>query len=372
METVSPWIDRSKTSASARPKFQNQEALRRRFKWWTFLISSLNLLAVAGLVVLMLQFSENWWLSGALIYIPQTPLLIPSVCLLACSLIWHMRSALLNLTSIGLILVCLCGARFSMKPFNEIPDSSRNVRLITCNVQDFQPNFGQVLREIARFKPDILVLQEARHVPKMLEEYLEGWNWQHKSGLMVGSKWPLSDGELCHTSPYDRNTAMAVRVDSPGGPILLGDVHLMTARRGLTDLSVTSIIDGSGPAAVDHHAFLRDEEARQTQTFFAGLTADAPVIVAGDFNMPTTSSIFDYSFGQYSDAFDEAGIGFGYTAPCRPVRFWLPKVPWLRIDHILTSSHWETLRCEAGEFNGSDHRLVAAVLQRRHENAPPP
>jgi vancomycin resistance protein VanJ len=370
MATVSPWMDRS--TDAARPKAQHPEVLRRRYKWWTFLISSLNLLAVAALVVVCLQLSENWWLSGALIYLPQTPLLVPSVCLLGCSLMWHIRSALLNLASIGLILVCLCGARFSMKPFNEITDSSRNVRLITCNVQDFEPNFGQVLREVARFKPDVLVLQEARHVPKMLNEYLEGWNWQHQAGLMVGSKWPLSEAGLCHTSPYDRPTALAVRIETPRGPIMVGNVHLMTARRGLTDLSVTSIIDGSGPASVDHHAFLRDEEARQTQAFLANLTRDTPTIIAGDFNMPIASSIFDHSFGQYSDAFNEAGIGFGYTAPCRPIRFWLPEVPWLRIDHILNSQHLETLHCEAGEFSGSDHRLVAAVLKLRDANAPPP
>lgn len=372
MATVSPWMDRSAESTTTRPRFQNQEVQRRRYKWWTFLVSSLNLLAVAGLVVVSLQFSENWWLSGALIYLPQTPFLIPSICLLGCSLIWHMRSALLNLTSIGLILVCLCDARFSMKPFNEIADSGRNVRLITCNVQNFEPNFGQVLREVARFKPDILVLQEARQVPKMLKDYLEGWNWQHQAGLLIGSKWPLGEGSLCHTSPYDRPTAMAVQIETPSGPLTVGNVHLMTARRGLTDLSVTSILDGSGPASVDHHAFLRDEEARQTQAFLANLPENSPTIIAGDFNMPTTSSIFEHSFGEYSNAFDEAGIGFGYTAPCRPNRFWLPNVPWLRIDHILASNLLETLRCEAGEFSGSDHRLVAAVLHLRDKKSPLP
>ena len=372
MATVSPWIDRSTASEPSKPKFPNQEVLRRRYKWWTFLISSLNLLAITALVVVCLHFSENWWLSGALIYLPQTPLVIPSVCLLGCSLMWHLRSALLNLTSIGLILVCLCDAQFSMKPFHKIPDTGRNVRLITCNVQNFEPNFGQVLREVSRFKPDVLVLQEARQVPKMLKDNLEGWNWRHQAGLMVGSKWSLSEGKLCHTSPYDRPTAMAVQIETPSGTIMVGNLHLMTARRGLTALSVTSILDGSGPASVDHHAFLRDKEARQTQDFFVNLTGNSPTIIAGDFNMPTTSSIFDHNFGQYSNAFDEAGVGFGYTAPCRPVRFWLPEVPWLRIDHILTSSHFETLQCEAGKFSGSDHRLVTALLKLRATNAPQP
>jgi vancomycin resistance protein VanJ len=372
MATISPWMDNTRTHAPERRRQRNQVVLRRRFKWWTILFSLLNLIAISCVVLLTRNVSEDWWLTGALLYIPQTPFLIPSICLLGCSAIWHMKSGLLNLGSIGLILVFLCGGRVSMKPLNEIPDSTRNVRLITCNVQDFEPNFGQVLREIARFKPDVLVLQEARHVPDMLGEYLEGWNWQHEYGFLVGSKWPVSAADTCLTTPYDRHTAMIVRIDAPSGPILLSDVHLMTARRGLTDLGVRSIFDGSGPASVDHHAFLRDEEARQTQTFLAGLKSNMPVIVAGDFNMPTNSSIFQESFGQYSNAFDEAGIGFGYTAPCRPVRFWLPKVPWLRIDHILTSAEWETLSCKVGEFNGSDHRLVAAVMQLRDGTAPPP
>lgn len=371
MATVSPWMDNSISSTAARPRFQNQEVLRRRYRWWTFLASSLNLLAVIGLVLLMLQVSENWWLPGALIYLPQTPLLIPSICLLGCSMIWHMRSAILNLTSIGLILVCLCGVRFSLTPFSGTTDSSQNIRLITCNVQDFEPNFGQVLREIASFKPDVLVLQEARHPPDMLKEYLNGWHWRQESGLMIGSKWPLGEAMLCHTSPYSRNTALVVQLDAPGGAITLGNVHLMTARRGLTDLSISSILDGSGPASVEHHAFLRDEEARQTQRFLSEVSQGSRLIVAGDFNMPTTSSIFADSFGSYSDAFDETGIGFGYTAPCRRVGLWLPEVPWLRIDHILTSGHWETLRCEAGKLNGSDHRLVAAVLQLRNGNTTP-
>lgn len=371
MATVSPWMDKSISSTAVRPRFQNQEVLRRRYRWWTFLASSLNLLAVIGLVLLMRRVSENWWLSGALIYVPQTPLLLPSVCLLGCSMMWHLRSAILNMTSVGLILVCLCGVRFSMKPFSDTAGSAQTVRLITCNVQDFKPNFGQVLREIASFKPDVLVLQEARHPPDMLKEYLKGWHWRQESGLMIGSKWPLGEAMPCHTSPYSRHTALAVQLDAPGGAITLGNVHLMTARRGLTDLSISSILDGSGPASVEHHAFLRDEEARQTQRFLSEVSQGLPLVVAGDFNMPSTSSIFTDRFGSYSDAFDKVGIGFGYTAPCRRVRFWLPEVPWLRIDHILTSGHWETLRCEAGKLNGSDHRLVAAVLTLRDKNAAP-
>lgn len=371
MSTISPWINQASPSASGRAKVRSQKALGHSIKRWTCLLSLLNLSIVGGLIFLTTQLSENWWLSGALLFIPQTPFLIPSICLLACSVVWHLKSGLLNLTATGLILIFLCDANFSLKPLSQPSESPRNVRLITCNVQDFEPNFGLVLREIAQFQPDILVLQESRHVPRMLSDYLVDWHWRHELGFLVGSKWPISEAMTCHASPYNRHSAMAVKVESPTGPVLISDIHLMTARRGLTDLSVPSIIDGSGPASVDHHAFLRDEEARQTRAWLNALDTGIPMIIAGDFNMPSTSSIFRDNFGQYADAFDDAGLGFGYTAPCRPIRFWLPKVPWLRIDHILASAEWETLYCKAGRLNGSDHRMVAAVLQLQNDTPIP-
>ena len=336
-------------------------------------MSVLNLACAIAMTICLTDISENWWLSGALIYVPQTPLLIPSICLAFCSLAWHFRSLLLNLAAFGVILLCLCGFRFSMKPLNDVAESESHVKVVTCNVQNFQPNFGKVLREIARVDPDVVALQEAFEPPQILFDSFEGWHWHHEHEFQVGSRWPLRVVGRNHTSPYDRPTVMTVEIDTPSGKVLLSDVHLMTARRGLTNLSVASIASGEGPASVENHAFLRYEEAAQSREFLDLREASIPHIVVGDFNMPTTSTVFRENFGEgFANAFDEAGIGFGYTAPCRPVRFWLPRVPWLRIDHILASHQWDVLRCDTGEFNGSDHRLVSAVLQMQSPNSAPP
>ena len=99
MATISPWMDNTRTHAPERRRQRNQVVLRRRFKWWTILFSLLNLIAISCVVLLTRNVSENWWLTGALLYIPQTPFLIPSICLLGCSAIWHMKSGLLNLAA---------------------------------------------------------------------------------------------------------------------------------------------------------------------------------------------------------------------------------------------------------------------------------
>lgn len=371
MAIASPWLENTE-STGARPRTENEEVLRRRFGWWTLLFSLVNLAATIGLVYLEHELSESWWLSGIVLFLPQTPFLVPSICLMGCSLIWHMRSIFLNLISAGLVLYCLCDARVSMKPLNQVPDTSRDVRLVTCNVQNFQPDFNQLLDEIAEFKPDVVMLQEARTVPESLSDRLKDWNWQHDYGFLIGSKWPMEYVETCYASPYRRHTTMTVRIQSPAASLLVTDVHLMTARKGLAGVSAGSLIDGSARANVEHHAFLRAEETRETRLGISGLQPDIPHIIAGDFNMPTRSSIFRQNFSEYSNAFGEAGNGFGYTAPCRPMKFWLPGVPWLRIDHVLISHHWETIECRTGRTNGSDHRLVAAVLQLRSETASPP
>ena len=90
-----------------------------------------------------------------------------------------------------------------------------------------------------------------------------------------------------------------------------------------------------------------------------------PELLIGDFNMPISSSLYQKSWGEMANAFDVAGSGFGFTSPCDQFLFWPDYVPWLRIDHILASSHWQVLRCQVGAGNGSDHRFIAATLALR-------
>lgn len=336
------------------------------------MVSILNLVGTTLFVAFSLSVSENWWLTSALIYIPQTPFLIPATCLLACSLVWHLNSGILNLTSIGLLTISMCGFGTSMKALADLDDSDRNLTIVTCNVQNFQPDFSKVMRELSRAKPDIIALQEAQdQPPAMLTDYFKDWSFQHQGEFWIGSRWPVTLVETFEATPYERATAMKVKIETPNGPILLSNVHLMTARRGLSGMSVGTIINGEAPAEAEHHSFLRFEEARQTREFISK-SPRLPHVILGDFNMPQTSNVLEENFGDYVNAFDKAGFGFGYTAPCRPVRFWLPNTPWLRIDHIYSTEDFEPMRCQVGQFNGSDHRIVSAVLQMRPTIQSPP
>jgi len=58
---------------------------------------------------------------------------------------------------------------------------------------------------------------------------------------------------------------------------------------------------------------------------------DGTTIVTGDFNMPVESAIYRNTWSVFSNAFNTAGLGFGYTkiTPKRGSTY------GTRIDHIL-------------------------------------
>ena len=89
----------------------------------------------------------------------------------------------------------------------------------------------------------------------------------------------------------------------------------------------------------------------------------APVLAAGDFNMPPDDSTMVALRSAFRFAFEEGGWGYGYTRPTR--------CPWFRIDHILASPEWQVTRCWVGPDFGSDHLPLLADVVLPAGPAPP-
>jgi endonuclease/exonuclease/phosphatase (EEP) superfamily protein YafD len=80
----------------------------------------------------------------------------------------------------------------------------------------------------------------------------------------------------------------------------------------------------------------------------------APTLVAGDFNTPVESRIFQASWGDFTDAFSSAGFGLGFTKD----NGWIK----VRIDHVLTGPGWHVDHVATGRDFGSDHWPVIVDL----------
>src|SRR5207302_11334883 len=80
--------------------------------------------------------------------------------------------------------------------------------------------------------------------------------------------------------------------------------------------------------------------------------SDGPLLIAGDFNLPTDSAIYRRHWSQYANAFSAVGLGFGHTKFTRWAGF--------RIDRVLAGPGWKFRSCQVGPDVGSDHRPVIA------------
>lgn len=330
-----------------------------------------NLGVLSLIAWLIFSVSETWWISDALLFLPRSPYALPALILLGLSAIHARRYVWVNLLSIAIVVGPMMELQLPLSAAAAAP-AEQQLTLVSCNVQAFQPNFGKVLREISQIAPDVVAFQEAYGGSPLLETYFADWHIVHVGEFWVGSRYPLKHISTCTAAAYDRETAISVEIDAPQGRFRLFNVHLMTPRRGLSELGPKSALTGAAAEEIDRHAFLREDEAFTTRTFVAAHKPSLPELVVGDFNMTVSSSIFDAAWGDLQNAFSIAGTGYGYTSPCRSHRVWPDDCPWARIDHILASPRWGIEHCRVGVTNGSDHRLVAAVchLEASFEDAP--
>lgn len=324
---------------------------------------SIGYLALMLMIWLLISFySEDWWISAIFLYLPRLPYLVPAAILLCASLWFCRKIALVNLATIAFILFPLMGFAIPVNHLLSEPVEGEELRIVSCNVQRYQPSFASVLQEIAWKKPDLIALQEAPDTPPMIQDYFKDWYTIEFDEYWVGSKYPIKLVKTCKTAAFDRISAIAVEVSMPTEKIMLFNVHQTTARAGMTELDVSSLFSGEGQAFLDNYIFLRTDEAMATREFIQNLNPEIPRIIVGDFNAPSESSVYQNAWGDLTNCFDTAGWGYGYTSPVKKHNLWLDNTPWMKIDHILTGNRWEVKESAVGKSSGSDHHMVSAGL----------
>lgn len=330
-------------------------------------LSGLNLVVIIGALLLVFVVSEHWWVSTAITYLPRAPWAIPSLVLIVAGWLWHRPSLWINLIAFLMVAGPLMEFRapgFTGPFITTTQTKTAHLRVVSCNVQAYKPNFADVLREVHRFKPDVVALQEARGDHPLLTDSFPDWHRLHYAYFFVASKYPLREIARIETEAFDRPTGMLIEVSTPGGPVVLADIHLMTARRGLQAINKGSLLSGEAGEDVESFQVLRSAESAELRQSIESQTAGRPLIICGDFNTPTSSTLFQEHWGDLHSCFDLAGVGYGFTSPVKTHTSWPAHTPWARIDHILCSPEWTVRQCSIGRSIGSDHHLIAAELAR--------
>ena len=333
---------------------------------WVIGLSWLNLAALGVLCWLIFSVSESWWVSAVLTYAPRAPLVAPTLGLLAAACFWHRPSLAVNVVSLIVVLGPLMGLSLPVSRLagsTVVEPDQFELKLVSCNVQAFTPNFAKVLDEIAVIQPDVIALQEAFPLSPLLAETYRDWHTISHDRYWVGSRWPIKRLADFEIPTFERSAGLVVEIETPRGPVVLADIHQMTARRGLMELSKRSFFDGDGTERLEESISQREEESILIREQVETVRGDKPLLLCGDFNTPVSSQVFQRYWGDFQSAFDLAGVGYGYTSPCKANRFWPENLPWARIDHILCSPEWNVASCQIGKSAGSDHRLITATLR---------
>jgi endonuclease/exonuclease/phosphatase family metal-dependent hydrolase len=309
--------------------------------------------AAAVLVVLGLirWAGDSWWGVPVLLFMPRWLLLAPPLALAAVSALvrcpWHW--VLQGATAL-VVAGPLMDLNVPLEKLWDRPPAGEHIRVATFNMGMFPVRTGAFTRWVEANRVDILCFQEGvRDDPTLVAYLAKGW---HVNRLRsIASRFPIVaeleslpkayDTEGRYSSAVDR-----VKVRTPAGwEVMVVSAHLPTIRPGFERLFAGS------PGGLSLHVEWWGREMSRTLGLLAD-QEDLPMLVGGDFNMPSDDSTMAALRTSFRFAFEEAGWGYGYTRPAR--------YPWMRIDHLLAGPEWVATWCRRGPDFGSDHLPLVA------------
>jgi vancomycin resistance protein VanJ len=314
------------------------------------------LAAIVAIALIMWGLGDRWWPATILLFMGRWVFLLPLAILVPATL--ALRPRLLLPLALGALVTLgpVMGARVGWARMLA-PSRGMRLRVVTFNADEgtsIAPTLPELVREWA---PDIVLLQECGAALAEATERMPGWQWHHGRDLCLLTRFPIVAAEVMDRSALERvkqdqsgigGAGYVVRyaLRTPGGMIDVTNLHLETPRKGFEGLVSGDV------QQLRLNSELRDLEATLARRWVDA--GHAPTIVAGDFNTPVESRIFQDHWGDLADAFSRAGVGLGTTRYNGWIR--------IRIDHVLTDDAWRPARAQVWRDVGSDHRAVVADL----------
>jgi len=341
--------------------------------FFIFIFSYIAILA--SISAMNLLGADRLWFGALNQYLPQVIWAAPAIPLFIISLMIARRWIWAPLLCIIWVIGPIMGFCWSPHGLQK-PPGSISLRVMTCNAKFGKHDISALLSDIGKYKPDLVLLQDAGGLlesPAAL--YFKSWNVRSSGQYIIASRFPLSDAEVRWMSfPGEYQPCLRCRLQFGASSITVYNVHLESPREGLNVFRIArrrpwylpeaaQLLEGSVTARLYQASsivgFLRQEQR--------------PVIVAGDLNSPDSSQVCEILLGAgLHDAFAEGGRGYGYTYGHFLLQNRLPwlHTSWMRIDHIMLSSQFQTERCWTGTKKASDHRPVIADLMLNSPSTP--
>jgi vancomycin resistance protein VanJ len=349
----------TKMNQSSSKRWRLSYAARQRLSVLLCWASGFNLALMLAILALLLIVSERWRLSTYLVYLPRAILLAPAMALLAGVLFYRREgyfwrfAVLANCTSLLLVAAPIMGLVVHLPQFSSSNAPAEEfLRIVSCNVSRDRPSIESVSSQIHRSLPDLILLQGAEKEHEQFAKSLQDYRHLYRDGFVFAARFPVRHLGTFHSQEFGRVAAAAFSVEHPAGEFRVFGVR-------------QSGFGFPGWDKVDEQTRLRQDETRALRAFVEEHRGAAPIIIAGDFGMPSDSSLYKDNWKDLTNAFDRVGWGYGYSAPSGQIDYWPDSSPWLRRDHIMTCNRWRADNCWTISTTGSEHRQILAVLRRR-------
>jgi endonuclease/exonuclease/phosphatase (EEP) superfamily protein YafD len=309
--------------------------------WGVWCYLGLGLLAAA----LLYGLGDRWWPATLLLFGPRYLLLAPLLILMPAALVWRRPLVMLLVITALIVVFPVMGVRTGWRTW--IAGGPRGVplRIITFNIEAgavFAPLLPAALEQ---WRPDVMLFQECDDSLKQAIREASGWHYQVREELCALSRYPIltevSEEEFNLGDIGSTGAASRYDIQLPGQVIHVVNLHLETPRKGLAPL-----LSLEGTRRMTNNSFLRDLGSRRIRRWVDSIPA--PLLIAGDFNMPVESAIYRQYWGSFANAFDLAGRGVGGSRAEARVG--------VRIDHVLVGKGWRAVRAWVGPDFGTDHR----------------
>jgi vancomycin resistance protein VanJ len=326
---------------------------------------------LAAVTFLNWSGADRIWLGALNLYLPQVMWAVPGVVLSVFLYKANSQWVWLPLCCIVWVLGPLMGFCWSGQPVRAASDGA-SVRVMTWNVKYGSYDLAPLIAEISRNHPDVVLFQDAiDSLNGPLRDYFRNWQVYSHGQYLIASRYPFSQVEV-HELPArgEGQEYLRCQLHLGASVVSLYNIHLKTPRRSLNAFRTARKQPWYLPQAIQLFGHNVHTRLTQALTVRDGLKRETgPVIIAGDLNSPDASqACAALREAGLRDAFAERGRGYGFTYGHLMFKYRIPwlRVSWMRIDHIMTSSHFRTEQCWTGTGKASDHRPVIADLVLQH------
>jgi endonuclease/exonuclease/phosphatase family metal-dependent hydrolase len=219
---------------------------------------------------------------------------------------------------------------------------------MSLNMNGSAFNANKLNIQIEYNQPDVMVFQETSQ-QKLKKSLPNDWSLNCKKSLCLASKTKSNIIDFKTRRIFNGwgTFATLFELKISGQLTYILNIHLETPRKAYENIRY-----GKFNLSLMKNIY----EQRYLEAFLSkSLLANyQPLIIAGDFNMPSDSFIYQEIFQEFENAFNEKGFGLGNTKHT--------KLLSVKIDHILVNKNFDVVNSWVDIDTGSDHRPIFADI----------